>query len=68
MYSFHPAEPSFILRSSLTKQKVSKAPIQHEPQAKRRKVDHAPQNMIELDIVSSDDEHWQHMEGDRVEP
>ncbi|URD96162.1 Primase zinc finger [Musa troglodytarum] len=44
-------------RSSLAKEKVPKASIQNEPQAKRRKVDHASQNMIELDIVSSDDEH-----------
>ncbi|XP_018679980.2 uncharacterized protein LOC103980630 isoform X2 [Musa acuminata AAA Group] len=53
----HQSERRPEKRSSLTKEKVSKAPIQHEPQAKRRKVDHASQNMIELDIVSSDDEH-----------
>nr|XP_018679980.1 PREDICTED: protein MCM10 homolog isoform X2 [Musa acuminata subsp. malaccensis] len=53
----HQSERRPEKRSSLPKEKVSKAPIQHELQTKRRKVDHASQNMIELDIVSSDDEH-----------
>ncbi|XP_042431567.1 protein MCM10 homolog isoform X1 [Zingiber officinale] len=42
-------------RSSLTKGKISTT-TQNEPQAKKKKVDHAAQNMIELDIISSDEE------------
>ncbi|XP_074558982.1 uncharacterized protein LOC141814893 [Curcuma longa] len=42
-------------RSSLTKGKTSTT-TQNEPQAKKKKVDHAPRKMIELDIISSDEE------------
>ncbi|WOK92939.1 hypothetical protein Cni_G01631 [Canna indica] len=52
----HEAKFGSDKRSSLPKENISKVGIQNEPQAKRKKLDHVPQNMIELEIASSDEE------------